>query len=159
MNCIYHKVRSKKGKKYGYCTLLRNEVTIFNCKCSSIVYKVIKPIKSRTKKQIQKEKNRFSIIYTDLTKCAICGSKIGINKHEVFYGRNRQNSIKYGLIVPLCFNHHTDDNGIHKNRELDLHFKKLFQKKWIETYGTNEDFIKTFHQNYTLKYKKVSKKN
>ena len=148
MNCIYKKIRTKKGKKYGYCTLLKKEVNLFNCKCSSITYKKINLIKSRTNKQIKKEKERFSIIYLDLTKCAICGSKTGINKHEVFYGRNRQNSIKYGLVVPLCFNHHVGDDGIHKDKELDLYYKKLFQKKWIELYGTNEDFIKIFHQNY-----------
>ncbi len=148
MNCVYKKVRTKKGKKYGYCTLLKKEVNLFNCKCSSITYKKINPIKSRTNKQSKKEKERFSVIYPDLTKCAICGSKIGINKHEVFYGRNRQNSIKYGLVVPLCFNHHTGDDGIHKDKELDLYYKKLFQKKWIKLYGTNEDFIKIFHQNY-----------
>ena len=98
MNCIYKKVRTKKGKKYGYCTLLKKEVNLFNCKCSSITYKKINPIKSRTNKQAQKEKERFSIIYTDLTKCCECGLKAGdfdtrlnlytrIEKNEIFSRR------------------------------------------------------------------------
>ncbi len=149
MYCKHYCIRSKKGIKFSYCRLFRKEITSSCCReCDSKEYKQYKTMKSRTNKQAKKEKGRFSIIYQDLTKCAICGLKICINKHEVFYGKNRQNSIKYGLVIPLCFNHHTGNDGIHKNHAMNIYYRKLFQLKWEKLYGNRKEFTKVFGQNY-----------
>jgi len=147
--CIYFKVRTKKGKRYFYCTLKRETITYDECKsCGDKEYKRYKPIKKRTYKQTKREKGRYSIIADDLSKCVVCGITTGINKHEVFYGKNRQNSINYKFIIPLCQKHHTGKNGIHFNNELNLFYKRLCQKKFEEEYGTRNDFIKIFGRNY-----------
>lgn len=158
MNCIYKKVRTKKGKKYGYCTLLKKEVNLFNCKCSSITYKKINPIKSRTNKQAQKEKERFSIIYTDLTKCCECGLKAGdfdtrlnlytrIEKNEIFSGSYRSISMKDGMVAPLCIFCH---KRFHKDIIFNLSYKVKFQKEYMKTH-TLEEFITRYGQNYIYK--------
>ena len=148
MKCKNHRIRSKKGIKYGYCIKYKKEVPLFCKECDVIEYKEQKTLKSRTNKQSKREKERFSIIYPDLTKCCICGSNSNINKHEVFYGKNRQNSIKYGLVIPLCLNHHTGDNGIHYDNELNIFYKRLAQKKWESIYGNRNDFLNVFGRSW-----------
>lgn len=146
--CKYLRQRQKDYKWYGYCTKKGEIVPLFCKGCDDMEFKEQKTLKSRTNKQAKKEKERFSIIYPDLTKCCNCGSKINLHKHEVFYGKNRQNSIKYGLVIPLCFNHHTGKCGIHCDNELNIFYKKLAQKKWESTYGNRKEFIKIFGRSW-----------
>ena len=90
------------------------------------------------------EKMRFSILTNDLTKCYLCG-KPKNHLHEIYFGKNRVNSMKYGCVVPLCYNCHM--LGVHKNHDLDYSLKKVCQMKFIETYP-EIDFINIFHINY-----------
>lgn len=148
MNCKYLRLRTKNNKKYFYCSLIKKKIHRSKCyTCSKKEYKEYKRIRKRTNTLAKRENNRFSIIYNDLTKCAVCGSKLGINKHEVFYGSYRQNSIKYGMVIPLCQEHHTGNNGIHNNRDIDLYFKRLFQSEFEKTH-TRDEFIKLFGKSY-----------
>ena len=39
MNCKYYKTRTKKYKKYGYCTKYKKEVSLFCKDCEKIEYK------------------------------------------------------------------------------------------------------------------------
>lgn len=92
---------------------------------------------------------RFSILQ-DTKQCYVCGSSQNIHTHEVFYGRNRQNSIKDGCCVYLCGKHHNLSNeGVHFNHELDLKLKQLAEQKWCKYYNkTPEDFRKRYYCNY-----------
>lgn len=73
-----------------------------------------------------------------------------LHRHEVFYGINRQNSIKYGLVVFLTpAMHNMSSAGVHFNRELDLHLKRIGQKAAMDYYGWSvEDFRSIFGKNY-----------
>lgn len=105
-------------------------------------------MKKKTYKLAKAERKRKSIIYNDLTHCAVCGSLYNINLHEVFYGKNRINSIKYGCVMPLCPEHHTYGKfAIHNNKDMDLFYKKMFQEE-LEKSITREEFISIFHINY-----------
>ena len=92
------------------------------------------------------ERNRYSILTKDMDHCYICGA-YRTSVHEVFFGKNRINSMKYGCCVPLCLEHHTGHNGVHHNIELDTELKQKCQKKFIEVYP-EEDFISIFYKNY-----------
>ena len=108
----------------------------------------------RSKKAAKADRNRFSIIVDNLSVCCFpgCECNIEINKHEIFYGSYRHNSIKYGLVIPLC--HHTRDNSsIHKDRQFDLKMKFLAQEVFISKYSL-ELFIKEFGMDYIEKYRK-----
>lgn len=69
--------------------------------------------------------------------------------HHVIYGTaNRRLSDYYGLIVPLCpFHHNESSEGVHFNKKLDLHFKRLAQTKFEEHYP-DLNFVEIFGKNY-----------
>lgn len=102
-------------------------------------------MKKKTSKLRLLEKNRYSVFYESLSMCCNCGSMYGITKHEIYEGRNRQNSMRYGFVLPLCVD-------CHRNLQEDLSFnekwKKRGQEYFEEHYGTREDFIGIFRMNY-----------
>lgn len=91
-----------------------------------------------------------SIIQKHKNHCFICQKQADIlEEHHIFYGVNRKLSEKYGLKVPLCYEHHRGTNGVHgKNgKELNIKLKKIAQRRFEETH-TREDFIQNFGKNY-----------
>ena len=74
-----------------------------------------------------------------------------LHRHEIFYGSsNRQNSIKYGLVVFLPPElHNMSDKGVHFNKDFDLWLKKLGQTVAMNYYHWDtKEFIKVFGKNY-----------
>lgn len=88
-----------------------------------------------------------SILVQDMGSCIICG-KPHPHKHHVFGASNRKWSEKYGLTVPLCYEHHNgSDAGVHFDKCLDLTLKKMAQARFTETYP-DKDFRTIFGRNY-----------
>jgi len=85
------------------------------------------------------EKNRFSVFTNDMNKCIICNQpRQDIN--EIFMGRNRQNSMRYGLCIPMCRKCH---EKYHKDRNMQLYFMEKAYNVFIELYSIKE-FKNTF---------------
>ncbi len=104
-------------------------------------------IKKRTYKQSKKEKQRYSIIYKDLTKCCVEGCLTpyyNVEKNEVYEGAKRSTSIKNGFVCPLCKIHH---DQFHNDREFALIYKKMFQRKFEETHS-REEFLGIVYCSY-----------
>jgi len=81
-------------------------------------------------------------------KCYVCKTTIGIECHHVFYGTsNRKHSEKHGMKVDLCHYHHRGNGGVHFNRKLDIHLKKLFQQQF-EEHHSHSEFMEVFGRNY-----------
>lgn len=147
-------IHLKKRKGQPFCKLLNKEIPFCRCReCGRKEYKTktgkksFYKIKKSTYKHTKADSNRFSIITNDLDHCIICGKKRNA-LHEVFYGSYRHISIKYGMIIPLCLNHHTGGlKSVHRDRELDLYFKRLAQDIFIKKYSY-ELFMKEFKKNY-----------
>lgn len=99
-------------------------------------------MKNKSSKLSKLERNRFSIITDNLDYCIVCGMK-RTDLNEIFPGRNRQNSMKYGLVIPMCRYCHIKYTN---DREMQLYWMKLAQKKFNEIY--DEDFLKIFRRNY-----------
>ena len=89
------------------------------------------------------ERQRFSILTDNLEVCFICGKPKNA-LHEVYEGSSRLNSMKQGMVMPLCFYHH---QMIHSNRQLALQYKILFQKEFEKTH-TRDEWINIFLKNY-----------
>lgn len=145
MNCKNFKIRSKKNKKYCYCTLLKKEVS-FNCyrECDSKEYKQFKSLNNRTTRQSKLENSRTASLFTEnLNVCYLCGCKKE-HLHEVFFGRNRVNSIKYGLFIPVCENCH---RKCHKDVSLIDSLHKKGQLLFMCNYPELE-FVDVFKVNY-----------
>ena len=75
----------------------------------------------------------------------------GSHRHEVFFGiRNRQKSIKDGLIVFLKPEMHNMSNeGVHFNSQFRDLMQKEGQRQWMAYYNKSiDDFIKRYGKNY-----------
>lgn len=104
-------------------------------------------MRSKSNKMAKLERNRKSVFTEDLEHCYICG-KPREHLHEIIYGKNRINSIKYNFVIPLCANHHTGKDGIHFNKDLDLYYKRICQIYFENNIGNRIEFIKIFGRSY-----------
>ena len=106
-------------------------------------------IKQKSSKLAKLERNRFSIITKDLEHCYICTKK-GMKNipkddlHELLEGKNRQVSMKYGLVIPICRKCH---NLVTNDKTLQDKLHKVAQKEFEKHYKT-ENFIQIFGQSY-----------
>lgn len=80
--------------------------------------------------------------------CVVCGSPY-ICHHHIFGGVYRRKvSDRYGYIIPLCVEHHTGQNGIHRQRKLDEYWKVRAQEHFEQNIGTRQDFIRIFGKSW-----------
>ena len=100
-------------------------------------------IKQKSNKLAKKERNRFSILTKDLEHCYIWNAKKE-DLHELIGGRNRQTSMRYGLVIPLCRKCH---EMIEKDETLKREWRKVAQKEF-KNYYKSENFVQIFGKNY-----------
>ena len=167
MNCKY---LSKKLNGKLYCKLKKEEIKnkCFNChlrefnektykyttppKNSSLWLqnKATQPIKKKSSKLNKLERNRKSIFTDNLEKCYFC-PKPKKEIHELIFGKNRINSIKYDFTLPLCIEHH---KIMQHDRTLIEEYQDKCQKYFEKNIGSREEFIKIFGVSYIDKHKK-----
>ena len=90
------------------------------------------------------ERSRYSVFTNDLEHCILCG-KMKNDLHEVFGGRNRLNSIKYNLVLPLCRECHSLNQS---NPFFNDYWHKQGQEYFECNIGTRDDFIRIFRRSY-----------
>ena len=102
-------------------------------------------MKLKSKELSKLEKQRYSVFYKDLSECCLCGNKTQMTLHEIFAGKNRINSMKYGFILPLCLN-------CHQLIQNDAPFNKIWYieaQNYFESHiGNRNEFIKIFKKSY-----------
>lgn len=87
-------------------------------------------------------------------KCFLCGrletDYLGLERHHIFGGANRQLSEKYGLVVMLCHNCHNEPpRGAHYNKETADYLHRYGQEKAMrEQNWTTDEFRAVFGKNY-----------
>lgn len=89
------------------------------------------------------EDKRYSVFTRNLDVCYFCG-KPRADLHEILYGKNRSNSMKFGYVLPLCREHHL---SFHKNHVLTKIWCAKCQEKF-EKNKSREEWISIFHRNY-----------
>lgn len=159
-NCIHLK---QKLNRTIYCKVKNKEIRLSECSCCE--YKEYKSNGNQKEKTLQKhckqlqrtnkmkvksnklaklERDRFSLFTDDNSKCMICGSTYKLTWHEIFSGRNRQNSMKYGLCLRMCL-------ACHQGKQEDKEFNDLYHQKgqalFEETYP-DLNFIEIFGRGY-----------
>lgn len=141
-------IHIKKRKNKPYCTILKEEITLSQCQeCVDKEYKNAqknKNIVHKSKKIAKLERNRKSVFTTDLEHCYLCKRKKE-ELHEIFAGRNRLNSMKYDLVLPLCHECHSLNQN---NPFFNDYWHKQGQEYFECNIGTREEFIKIFKRNY-----------
>ena len=155
----------KQGFNKLVCKMTSKEIKLCDCtncpykkyknaqynvkKCEKIVkmYNKLQKtvlIKKRTSKLNKLEKNRFSLFIADDSKCMLCGSTYQLTWNEIFRGKNRQLSMKYGLCQRLCLE-------CHRKYQNDPIFNDIWHKKGQLAFVANYpelDFTKIFGRNY-----------
>lgn len=139
VNCKYYEF----DKKYVSYSRINNKVDNLPKKEKKSLKIDKNGLKSKSSKLTKLERDRFSILTDNLDYCYVCGNKKD-NLHEVYFGNNRINSMKYGCILPLCYKHHIQ---IHNDIKIDLFYKRLMQAKFIEVYP-DFNFLDIFKINY-----------
>ena len=100
---------------------------------------------NKSKKLAKLERNRYSVFSNDTKKCYLCGSTYKLTWHEIYAGKNRPNSMKYGLCLRMCLNCHSREQ---ENSQFNDYWHKQGQLYWEEFIGSREEFIKVFRRNY-----------
>lgn len=142
MNCINLKVRSKKYKKYFYCTALKKEINCQECcNCEYREYKRANPIKGRTHKQTKAtaiKKSVKEIVWDrDNHRCIFCHKFV-----DMFYANAHylpRSSGGRGIpenIFTACDDcHRKQDNGLN-TKEYDLkaesYLKSIYGEHWTK---------------------------
>lgn len=98
----------------------------------------------KSNKLAKLERNRKSVFTDNLDICYLCGRKKN-DLHEVYAGRNRINSIKYGFVLPLCRECHSLNQN---NPFFNDYWHRQGQLYWEKNIGSREEFIKVFRRNY-----------
>lgn len=135
-NCPYKEYKKKQ------CSLNRNKPQNRE-KIHNKSQKTVQ-IKKRTSKLNKLERDRFSLFTDDDSKCMLCGSTYQLTWNEIFRGKNRQLSMKYGLCQRLCL-------SCHRKYQDDVLFNEIWHKKGQIAFITNYpdlDFIEIFGRNY-----------
>ena len=154
-------INLKKRKNKPYCKLLNKEIRFSLCReCDNKEYKkstfnkkspatsgLQKPAKMQNKsnKLASLERNRYSVFSDDTERCYLCDSTYKLTWHEIYAGKNRQNSMRYGLCLRLCLNCHSKEQ---ENSQFNDYWHKQGQLYWEKNIGSREEFIKVFRRNY-----------
>ncbi|MEG0872962.1 MAG: hypothetical protein RSE57_06280 [Clostridia bacterium] len=144
MNCKYIARRTSKHKAYCYCRYSNSEITLLDCNsCLNKEYKSHKQLRNKTKKQAVLENSRYSILTNNFDECYCCGRKKE-HTHEIYKGRNRKTSMKYGFCIPICdICHERTENDITFLRELQVKCQKKYEESHIR-----EEFMQIIGKNY-----------
>jgi hypothetical protein len=129
VNCTQFEKKTSKGYQHTK-----------NNKCSPSSLK--KGLNKVSKKRAKLERERYSVFTNDLTRCVEC-QKTKNDLHECIGGKNILNSMKHGLVVPLC-------RLCHDNKETLLKWKIKAQKYFVKKFG-HDEFIKIFKIDYIEK--------
>lgn len=80
---------------------------------------------------MKKKDNRYSVFTNDMEHCIICGMP-NPDINEIFMGRNRNNSIIYGMCIPLCRIHHIQ---YHNDRGMQLYWMEKGRDEFLKKYS------------------------
>ena len=98
---------------------------------------------------LKTDKNGYSaslLNNSGIRRCYNCGRTSGkIDRHEVFFGSNRNNSKMYGMWCDLCRSCHTE---VHQgDGSLNIRLKREAQTIF-EKNNSREEFMRIFRKNY-----------
>ena len=102
-------------------------------------------MQNKSNKLASLERNRYSVFSNDTERCYLCGSTYKLTWHEIYSGKNRQNSMKNGLCLRLCLNCHSKEQ---EDSQFNDYWRKQGQLFWEQNTGSREEFIKVFRRNY-----------
>ena len=103
-----------------------------------------KELRKKSTNLAKLERKRYSVFTDDLDHCIICGNKKD-HLHEIFFGSNRQKSMQYGFVIPLCTEHHAE---MHINKDWQEYWHVKGQEYWEKNISSRKEFIRVFGKSY-----------
>ena len=103
-------------------------------------------MKKKSNKLAKLERERTSLFTDNKDKCMFCPSTYHLTWHEIYRGRNRQNSMKYKLCLRMCDRCH---DKYQEDIEFNNHWHKKGQLAFITNYP-NLKFEDVFKINYLV---------
>lgn len=89
-----------------------------------------------------------SIVTDDMEFCIVCGRPRD-EVHHVFFGTAlRKISDKHGFVVPLCWEHHQGNTGVHHNKVLAQKIKQYAQRKYEAAGHSRDEFRALIGKSY-----------
>lgn len=145
MSCAHLKIRTKNYEKYIYCRKKKKKIEFKDCRnCKYKEFKQVKELKKKSNKLKQLESKRNSILTDNLKICYICNKKKKDDLHEIFGGSNRQKSMIWGLVIPICRECHDEwDVNESLRKQIQQEAKEEFIKR-----NTKEKFREEFGKYY-----------
>ena len=131
-----------KSRSFSLQNAQNNQKTVQNSLQNSA--NTLQKMKNKSNKLAKLERKRFSVFTSD-DKCFVCDSTHQLTWNEIYRGRNRTNSMKYGFCLRMCLNCHRE---YQENLFFNESWHKIAQRYFEEHYGTRDDFIKIFRKNY-----------
>ena len=151
----------QKLNKTLYCKNLNKEIKLKQCtNCKFKEYPKQLPISIKSRKKIEKndgikkksaklsklERNRFSLFTDNKNTCMFCENTANLTWHEIFGGKNRSNSMKYGLCLRMCLCCH---ERWQEDKSFNDYWHKLGQQRFMQYYvKTKDEFREIFKKNY-----------
>lgn len=142
MNCKNLKIRSKKYKKYFYCSLCKQEIDTQKCEeCGFREYKQVKKIKGKKHKQTKAteipKKVKVQVWERDLHKCILCGKLVSWNLANAhFIPRSAGGLGIVENIFTACEDcHREQDNGLNSKLYTDKvenYLKGIYGENWTK---------------------------
>lgn len=100
---------------------------------------------NKSKKLTKLERNRFSVFTANKDKCMFCPATTNLSWHEVFAGRNRQNSMEDGFCLRMCL-------LCHEKKQEDAQFNEFWHRKaqlyYEQNIGDRKEFLARYRKNY-----------
>lgn len=100
---------------------------------------------NKSKKLTKLERNRFSVFTANKDKCMFCPATTNLSWHEVFAGRNRQNSIEDGFCLRMCL-------LCHEKKQEDAQFNEFWHRKaqlyYEQNIGDRKEFLARYRRSY-----------
>lgn len=151
-------IHLKKKKNKPYCNVIKKEISLFQCReCINKEYKTHDYNRQCTKTQNNKkmrvksselaklERSRYSVFTDNKDKCMFCPATTNLTWHEIYAGRNRQNSMKDGLCLRMCL-------LCHKKKQEDTQFNEFWHHKaqlyYEQNIGDRKQFLARYRRSY-----------
>ena len=166
-------IHLKKRKNKPYCNVIKKEITLSQCgECVNKEYKKStfkgkSPVKSgnkmqqgnlkqhkthnnkkmrvKSKKLAKLERDRHSVFTDNKDKCMFCPATTNLTWHEIYAGRNRQNSMEDGFCLRMCL-------LCHEKKQEDAQFNEFWHRKaqlyYEKNIGSRNQFLARYRRNY-----------
>ena len=151
-------IHLKKRKNKPYCNIIKKEISLSQCReCVNKEYKMQhrkleyyktqnnKKMRVKSKKLAKLERNRHSVFTADKDKCMFCPATTNLTWHEIYAGRNRQNSMEDGLCLRMCL-------LCHEEKQEDIRFNEFWHRKaqlyYEQNIGSRKQFLARYRRSY-----------